>query len=289
MFGAEQGPNPQGEVGRHQRSYQEDMSAVKRRAYVRSRERHKMECELREQHCEITENGDLWLTHRVSGLSVSGSTQYARRPFSVSIPVHGHFVPETLRLDAELQRAGFELADASDRSGSGHGKQLHYWVNLPSYGLTPGGKAISYGIIHGCANCMTMSRWEANEKARLAANASSFKDEFVGARVTFPTRKLRLTAKFPESLVGVQPYVQCRRMPQYPSYDIDECGDAVMGFGELALLWQIWRGGFAEEFRAVGTSPGRRAHEEVKDGLPDGRQAWLWRRSPDFFFSVPRP
>ena len=57
----------------------------------------------------------------------------------------------------------------------------------------------------------------------------------------------------------------------------------------LALLWQIWRGGFAEEFRAVGTSPGRRAHEEVKDGLPDGRQAWLWRRSPDSFFSVPRP
>ena len=34
----------------------------------------------------------------------------------------------------------------------------------------------------------------------------------------------------------------------------------------------------------MGTSPGRRSHEEVKDGLPDGRQAWLWRRSPDFFF-----
>jgi hypothetical protein len=57
----------------------------------------------------------------------------------------------------------------------------------------------------------------------------------------------------------------------------------------LALLWQIGRGGFAKEFCAVGTSPGRRAHEEVKDCLPDGRQARLWRRSPDSFFSVPRP
>src|ERR1700677_2293540 len=57
----------------------------------------------------------------------------------------------------------------------------------------------------------------------------------------------------------------------------------------LALLWQIGRGSFVEEFCAVGTSPARRAHEEVKDGLPDGRQARLWRRSPDSFFSVPRP
>src|ERR1700677_3466914 len=57
----------------------------------------------------------------------------------------------------------------------------------------------------------------------------------------------------------------------------------------LALLWQIGRGSFVEEFGAVGTSPARRAHEEVKDGLPDGRQARLWRRSPDSFFSVPRP
>ena len=57
----------------------------------------------------------------------------------------------------------------------------------------------------------------------------------------------------------------------------------------LALLWQIEFGSLAEEFCTVRTSPGRRAHEEVKDGLPDRWQARLWWRSPDSFFSVPRP
>ena len=34
----------------------------------------------------------------------------------------------------------------------------------------------------------------------------------------------------------------------------------------------------------MGASPWRRAHEEVKNDLPDGRQARLWRRFPDSFF-----
>ena len=37
----------------------------------------------------------------------------------------------------------------------------------------------------------------------------------------------------------------------------------------------------------MGASQGWRAFEEVEDGLPDGRHARLWRRSPDSFFSVP--
>ena len=55
----------------------------------------------------------------------------------------------------------------------------------------------------------------------------------------------------------------------------------------LALLWHFRLDGVGEEFLTVRTSPGWRPCEEVEDGLPDGRHAWLWRRSPDSFFSVP--
>ena len=56
---------------------------------------------------------------------------------------------------------------------------------------------------------------------------------------------------------------------------------------QLALLWHFRLDGVGEEFLTVRTSPGWRPCEEVEDGLPDGRHAWLWRRSPDSFFSVP--
>ena len=56
----------------------------------------------------------------------------------------------------------------------------------------------------------------------------------------------------------------------------DGAGDSQFGFD-----------GVGEEFLAVGASPGWRPCEEVEDGLPDGRHARLWRRSPDSFFSVP--
>ncbi len=60
-----------------------------------------------------------------------------------------------------------------------------------------------------------------------------------------------------------------------------------MSEDSLALLWQFGFDGVGEEFLAVGASPGWRPCEEVEDGLPDGRHARLWRRSPDSFFSVP--
>ena len=55
----------------------------------------------------------------------------------------------------------------------------------------------------------------------------------------------------------------------------------------LALLWQISLAGFGEQFLTMRTSLGWRPSEEVKDGLPDGRHARLWRRTSDSFFSVP--
>jgi transposase len=59
------------------------------------------------------------------------------------------------------------------------------------------------------------------------------------------------------------------------------------GVLSLALLWQFGFDGVGDEFLAVGASLGWRPCEEVEDGLPDGRHARLWRRSPDSFFSVP--
>jgi hypothetical protein len=52
----------------------------------------------------------------------------------------------------------------------------------------------------------------------------------------------------------------------------------------LALLWQFRLAMFGEKFLTVGASLGRRPCEEIEDGLPDGRHARLWRRSPDSFF-----
>jgi hypothetical protein len=59
------------------------------------------------------------------------------------------------------------------------------------------------------------------------------------------------------------------------------------GNQDLALLWQFGFDGVGEEFLTVGASPGWRPCEKIEDGLPDGRHARLWRRSPDSFFSVP--
>ena len=57
--------------------------------------------------------------------------------------------------------------------------------------------------------------------------------------------------------------------------------------GRLALLWQFGFAGIGEQFLTMRTPLGWRPSEEVKDGLPDGRHGRLWRRSSNFFFSVP--
>src|ERR1017187_6543555 len=55
----------------------------------------------------------------------------------------------------------------------------------------------------------------------------------------------------------------------------------------LALLWHFLFDVFSEEHLTMRASQGWRPCEEVEDRLPDGRHAWLWRRSCDSFFSVP--
>ena len=91
---------------------------------------------------------------------------------------------------------------------------------------------------HGCANCMTMTLWEAHEKARFSIDSKPIVDpdrEFVGVRVSHPTRTLRLKVTFPLSLAGVQPRVECHRLPKHPIYNIDQWGDAVLDVQDMVI------------------------------------------------------
>lgn len=234
FYGAGESPTPNGKEGTHYHLYVEPLMAAKRRAYVRARERHPIACEEREQAFEITENGDLWITHRVKGLHIRGDIpSYPRRPLITQIPPYGHFVRSTLAVDDASARAGAEIEEAPDyprRRPDDERHFLYFWLKLPGGGLTRGGEPVDYSFSHGCANCMKMSRWEAIQRAdggvAQEVYPAGFDNEWVGARVALPARKLILSVKFPASLVGVQPYVECRRPPDYPRYEIDEWGDA---------------------------------------------------------------
>jgi hypothetical protein len=61
-----------------------------------------------------------------------------------------------------------------------------------------------------------------------------FDNEWIGARVALPTRKLILRVKFPASLADAQPYVECRRPARYPDYQVDPWGDAMPPRGKSA-------------------------------------------------------
>lgn len=239
FYGAAQAPNPKGKLGRHFHVYKEPLSAAKRRAYIRAQERHDIECEEREQACEITENGDLWVTHRVEGLQINGEiSEYLKRPLGIFIPPYGHFVRETLKPDEASIQAGVTLTVAPDHPGSQNRELDYFWINLPGHGLTRGGEAARYTIQHGCANCMKMTLWEAMERARQSSKEAppgDFDSEWLGARVSFPTRKLIIKAKLPPSLAIVQPYVECRRLPKYPFYEVDDWGDAKMSPKDMVI------------------------------------------------------
>lgn len=76
------------------------------------------------------------------------------------------------------------------------------------------------------------------------------------------------------------------------SYADDDGGedlnsDSILDVDDLALLWHFWFGRIGEESLTMRASLWRRPHEEVEDGLPDGRHGRLWRRPSDSFFSVP--
>ncbi|MBR1135426.1 MULTISPECIES: metallophosphoesterase family protein [Bradyrhizobium] len=232
FYGAGQSPRPDGTAGADYRVYKEPLAAAKRRAHARARERHPIECEAREQSCEITENGDLWVTHRIKGLRVQGDIgRYDKRPLVMYLPTYGHFVQDTLTLAPETAKAGFEIVPASDypRSARDDRQCDYYWLKFPGGGISKGDKPVPYEFSHGCANCMMMTQWEAVERLERGTRKprpQGFDHEWVGVRVTFPARTLILKVRFPRSLGQVQPDVECRRPPRYPNYEIDQWGDA---------------------------------------------------------------
>jgi 3',5'-cyclic AMP phosphodiesterase CpdA len=240
-YGAAQAPNPNGKSGQHYRLYLEPLSSAKRRAYARARERHPIECEKRVQFCELTENGDLWVTHQVEGLQIVGDLpRYPRRPFVVYLPPYGHFAHETLKLDDNSLSAGAELKEAPDypRHDDASQETESYWIHLPRGGLAQGHDPVGYTVSHGCANCMLMTRWEARERIEKGVKRElppGYDQEWIAMRVSYPTRTLELKIKFPSSLVAVQPRIEVRRLPQYPLYRVDDWGDAVLQPKELEI------------------------------------------------------
>jgi 3',5'-cyclic AMP phosphodiesterase CpdA len=223
FYGAGQPPDPNGEAGRQMREFPEPIAAVKRRAFIRARERHRLECDVREQSFTISENGDLWIGHKVEGLRrLAGTDAYRRRPMVVYFPEYGRFVEKTFRLDDASRRAGltFEREKSADKD------LQRYWIVLPGDGLVQGAAPVDYYVEHACANCMAMTRWETEQRLRAkgpeAAPVGGPHEEWVGMRVVFPVDKLILSAAFPESLAAVQPYVCALRHPHYPRYAIDE-------------------------------------------------------------------
>jgi hypothetical protein len=196
------------------------------RVIIAAHERHPIETDAREQSCTITENGDLWVDHRIIGQRVlSGHGAYKKRPLIVAVPAHGCFVRRTLKLDEDAQRAGLKIVD--DASSG----QPKYWIVFPDEGLRPGGDPVNYDIKYACANVMTMTHWEARERLRSMPRAGTgarddWDEEWVGVRITHPHRRVALSVTFPESLAGVQPYLRCLRHPSDAKYEIDEFGDA---------------------------------------------------------------
>jgi 3',5'-cyclic AMP phosphodiesterase CpdA len=230
-YGATKLPTPHGVEGVDYRLYGEPLAAAKQRTYVRALERHPIECDKREQSHVITENGDLWVSHRIDGLKTRGNAHYPGCPFVVHIPPHGHFVNSTLQLDDATLQAGGSLEElqAFPRPKGDDNAVSHYWLEPPGGELKPEDEW-SYTIDHGCANCMKMTQWEAAERVQYGdintALPPGYDNEWVGARVAFPTRKLVLKARFPRSLASVPPYIECRRPAQYPLYTIDGWGEA---------------------------------------------------------------
>lgn len=84
--------------------------------------------------------------------------------------------------------------------------------------------------------------------------------------------------------------------PQVPELHLDmaaasaeELAEKAMAYvlDGLTLLWHFGFGRIGEESLTMRASLWRRPHEEVEDGLPNGRHGRLWRRPSDSFFSVP--
>ncbi|WP_407121462.1 hypothetical protein [Bradyrhizobium sp. STM 3561] len=216
-------------IGIRIRRYKEPISAVKRRAFARALERHPIRCDVRASAFEVTENGDLWVDHSVEELRLHGGDidPYRQRLVAIQIPTDGSFVEESLTPDEATHRRGVEVERATDIPDKENVK--YCWVKFGD-GLRRNGDATSYGFRYACSNSIKMTKWEAEEKARLKKDKKTeWEEEWIGLRVLFPTKCLRLSVKLPESLNGVEPYIRCLRPASFPDYEVNKWGDVKAG------------------------------------------------------------
>lgn len=209
------------------REYTEPLAAAKRRAYFRARELHDMECEKREQICQIKENGELWVMQRVVRLRVKdeGTTTLRRRFLGIGIPENGQLIPGTFKPDGDSSREGVTVQPAPGHPGSRKGQLEYYYINLPGRGLEKGGLPLSYAVSYGCAK-VKMKSGQNNQRGVSPLQSDLDQEyEYIGTRISYPVGEIVLKVTFPQSLAMVQPYVECKRHPDYPFYPVDDGGD----------------------------------------------------------------
>ena len=225
LYGAANAPRWRNTDG--SRIYGEPIRAVKRRALARASERHLVASTVRRQECEITENGDLWMTYAIEGLRLCKTCDraYRTRPHTLQAPPYGRFVRKTLKMGTAAGREGYRF-DPDDGAALPHGA-LRCVVRLPDDLKSM--KAAEYEFEYACANSITMTRWEAAERRRRYGAepllAPEGDQEWIGTGVAHPTDTLRLRLRLPDSLGLVVPYVRCLRLLDTPEYKINEVGD----------------------------------------------------------------
>src|SRR5207244_93983 len=115
----------------------------------------------------------------------------------------------------------------------------------------------SYVVTHGSANSISMTRWEAEERAKADERAGKerpedWNHEGVGWYISHPIDELEFRLKLPISLADVQPYLRCDRLQGFPDFKINDFGDAEI---PPAPVFDIDTGMEIEEGRAPQYDP----------------------------------
>lgn len=223
-YGAGSAPNREGRRGEAVKKYTESIESAKRRAFIRACQRYPIYCRQRIYHFEISELGDFTLNHHTKGLrALRSSGEYRRRPHAISIPPHGHLA-EDLQLDAPSRSAGYSI-DPVVPGTSDRRRMVVLAENLE------GEREANYVVSHTSSNSIVMTRWEADERARIDEQAgprrrADWDQEGVGCYISHPVEELHFKLSLPTSLADVRPYVRCDRQSGFPNFKISEFGDA---------------------------------------------------------------
>jgi hypothetical protein len=223
-YGGTTAPNRGGTKGEAVKKYTENMEATKRRAFIRARQRYPILTDRRILHFEISELGDLTVHHETSGLrALRASGVYRKRPHHIRIPPYGRLAIN-LELDPASRTAGYRLDPVE--TGALDGRRM---VVLPENLSTD--RVARYAVKHASANSMTMTLWEAKERAEADERAGkqrsdAWDEEGVSCFINHPVEELQLKLTLPPSLADVYPYLRCERLRGFPNFRINEWGDA---------------------------------------------------------------